>query len=99
MQNLVTFIGLIDPFTPINLYTALLPIHQLWTVDLGIKEINTFFKTGPLLLSHDVPPFDASKAVIYDYRLDYEDAAPQTTGKIGVPSVGLWDWAWLQSYW
>ena len=98
------FVALIDPFVPVNIYTALLPIRQLklppWTVSAGLSLIAAFFKIGPVLVPRDVPPFDEGKAVLKDYRLDDADAAkrPAETGKIQVPNVGLGDWKWLQPY-
>ena len=95
------FAGLIDPFTPTHVYSALLPIKQLklpqWTIDAGVHRITAFFKLGPLLVPGDVPAYDASKVVAKDYKLD-DPNAPQANGKLPVPAVSVMDWAWLQPY-
>ena len=101
MGSMEVFAGIIDPFSPLNCYTALLPIQQLklppWTIDFGLKEIAAFFKMGPFLVASDVPPFDGTKVVNQDYRLD-DQAAPASNGSIPIPAVGIGDWGWLQPY-
>lgn len=101
LQNMEVFVGLIDPFTAVNCYTALLPIKQLklppWTIEHGLKEISTFFQMGPLLIPGDVPAYDATKQVKSDYRLD-DDSAPAPNGQLAIPNVGIGEWAWLQAY-
>lgn len=100
-QKLTKFAALIDPFTSIHAYTALLPIKQLqlapWVIDHGINRIAAFFRIGPILVDEDVPPYDATKEVTQDYRLD-DDTAPTPTGSISVPSVKLGEWNWLQPF-
>lgn len=101
-SQLRLFAALIDPFTPVNIYTALLPIKQLtlpsWSITAGISNIVSFFKTGPILIPTDVPPFDPTAIVTKDYTLADDSLLKPTTASIPIPSVGLGDWAWLQPY-
>lgn len=58
--------ALVDPYTPLHVYSPILPItaRQLpaWTVQQAMQRISAFFTLGPLLLTRDVPPtYDASK--------------------------------------
>ncbi|KAI9749955.1 MAG: 40S ribosomal protein S28, partial [Chaenotheca gracillima] len=100
--NLQVFAGIVDPFTAVHVYTALLPIRQLqlppWTIEQGLSVISTFFKFGPILVPNDVPQFDPTKIIAKDYRLDDETPMAQT-GTIPIPAIGLTDWGWLQPYW
>ena len=94
--------AIVDPFTPIHVYSALLPIQQLtippWCISQGLSRIASFFKTGPTLVAEDVPAFNPVAIVDKDYRLD-DAHAPGTTGKIAIPCVGMADFKWLQPYW
>ncbi|KAL8692914.1 MAG: hypothetical protein Q9224_003863 [Gallowayella concinna] len=94
--------ALVDPFTPIHLYSALLPIKTLSiphsALDAGLKQIATFFRTGPILLDEPLPAYDEGRKVNQDYRLDDESKAPTANGTIGVPGVSIGEWAWLQPY-
>lgn len=98
-NKLNIFAALVDPFTPINIYSALLPVKQLsippWCLASGIGRIASFFKTGPILLANDIPTYDSSKDVSKDYTLD---ALPQPNGSIAIPAVTAADWRWLQPY-
>ena len=97
------YAALIDPFTPLHLYTALLPIKQLqipaWALQEGVSRIATFFRMGPILSPADVPAFDPTQVVAEDYRLDDDARRPKEIGTLGVPSVSVADWSWLQPYW
>ena len=97
-----TFAALVDPFTPLHCYTALLPIKQLvippWALQDGVSRIASFFKIGPILSPVDVPAFDAKKEVAEDYRLD-DKTRPVETGTLAVPAISVADWSWLQPFW
>ncbi|MCJ1404015.1 hypothetical protein MMC11_007239 [Xylographa trunciseda] len=101
MQKIRVFAAIVDPFTAVNCYTALLPVRQMklpqWTIHTGLNEISAFFKMGPFLVPSDVPAFDTTKIVAKDYKLD-DPNAPQPNGTLPIPSVGMGDWAWLQPY-
>ena len=94
--------AIVDPFTPVHVYSALLPIKQLaipsWCISDGLGRIASFFKTGPTLLANDVPAFDPNKEIAQDYRLGDPDM-PKTNGTIPIPSVSMADYKWLQPYW
>ena len=85
--------AIVDPFTPIHLYSALLPIKTLtiphFAVSGGLNNIATFFRTGPILLDEPLPSYDEGKRVKQDYRLDDQTKAPTANGEIGVPGVSL----------
>ena len=93
--------AIVDPFTPVNIYTALLPIKQLaipsWCLSSGLDRIASFFKTGPTLIANDVPDFDPTKEVKEDYCLN-DPTMPATNGAIPIPAVGMADFKWLQPY-
>ena len=93
LQAATILSALVDPFTPIHLYSAMLPIKTLtipqFALDTGLRQIATFFRTGPILLDDPLPVYDDGKKVKEDYRLDDESKAPPTNGTIGVPGVSL----------
>ena len=96
------FPAIIDPFTAVHIYTALLPIAQLklppWILSTQLKNIASFFKIGPLLLPSDVPACDDTKVVTENYKLDDPAMQGMLNGEIELPNVGLADWGWLQPY-
>ncbi|MCJ1256561.1 hypothetical protein MMC24_004383 [Lignoscripta atroalba] len=101
-EMLKIFAGVVDPFTAVNCYTALLPIRQLqlppWTIEQGLSALAAFFKFGPIMIPYDLPPFDSTKVITKDYRLD-DSSAPTQTGTLSIPAVGLGEWSWLQPFW
>ena len=92
--------GIIDPFTPVHIYSALLPIKTLtlpsFSISNGLANISTFFRLGPVLIPGDVPPCNDAMNVSQDYN--FQSNPPATNGKITIPSVGLGEFAWLQPY-
>ena len=97
------FLGLVDPFTAIHVYSALLPIQHLklssFVLSLDLDKICSFFKAGPLI-PNPLPAFDASKNVDHDYNLDPNAVnRPVEAGKVQIPALNLNDWAWLQPHW
>ena len=94
------FSGIIDPFTPVHIYSALLPIKTLtlpsFSISNGLANISTFFRLGPVLIPGDVPPCNDELNVSQDYN--FQSNPPATNGKITIPSVGLGEFAWLQPY-
>ncbi|KAG8527297.1 uncharacterized protein KY384_008041 [Bacidia gigantensis] len=101
--NLQVYPAIIDPFTAVHAYTALLPIAQLrlptWVLDSQLNSISSFFKIGPLLLREDVPPFSPTDEITADYNLNDPATAQKSTGILEIPNVALADWNWLQPYW
>ncbi len=104
-SQLQVFAALVDPFTAVHFYSALLPIKQLripsWAVDRGISRLAAFFKKGPTLIPADVPPFHANTpdaTYVVDKDLPLGSPQPAQTGTIPVPAVSVGDWNWLQPY-
>jgi hypothetical protein len=56
---------IMDPFTPIHLYTPILPIKSLklpsWTVQDACRKMTAFFHLGPMLITRDVPTYATLK--------------------------------------
>jgi hypothetical protein len=98
---------LLDPFTPLHLYTPILPIKSLklpeWSVQTALEKMSAFFHVGPVLITRDVPTtYDSAKAVSADdwvkKQLDHT-VNPEAAGirlPISVGKKGSWNW--LQPY-
>ncbi|KAL8756888.1 MAG: hypothetical protein Q9184_004359, partial [Pyrenodesmia sp. 2 TL-2023] len=58
-ERLLVKTMLIDPYTPLHVYTPILPITFLqlpaWTVQRALEKMSAFFRLGPVLLTKDVP--------------------------------------------
>ena len=66
--NMQVFGTIMDPFLPVHAYSVILPNKPLslpnWTVEQGLKNINAFWKIGPLLVADDVPAtYDPTRAL------------------------------------
>lgn len=75
---------LIDPFAPVHLYSAILPIKSLqlpaWTLSEPMRNMTAFFSMGPLLLTRDVPKtFDADREASASSWLDPSMQQPNQT--------------------
>lgn len=96
------FAGLIDPFTPVHVYTAMLPTKLLKlpqsAVTRSLERIRSFFKTGPIISPTLIPPFDSTKTVSKDVLLGNDASLPAQTGTIQVPAASTADWLWMQPY-
>lgn len=105
-MNTTIFAALVDPFTPVHIYSALLPIKQLqlpsWTVDRAMARLASFFRKGPTLIASDVPTFHpntSTQTFVVDRDIPLDDPKqPVQTGEIAVPAVSVGDWNWLQPY-
>ena len=97
---------LIDPYTPLHVYSPMLPIKTLqlppWTIEQAFTRMTAFFRLGPSLLSQDVQPYDGDHRLQPDSWATKRDAAADPTQAL--PAVrlpisgkkGLW--RWLQPY-
>jgi hypothetical protein len=59
---------IMDPFLPIHAYSAILPNLSLslpnWTIQDAMKNINAFWRIGPMLVPIDLPPaYDVARAL------------------------------------
>ncbi|KAF8443357.1 hypothetical protein BGX38DRAFT_761779 [Terfezia claveryi] len=104
-QMLKSFGVVMDPFTPIHLYSGILPIKELrlptWTWQDAMSRMTAFFRVGPLLQAKDVEAFNKDYILNSDYRLgDNEIPNVQKNHKgVIVPGIQEKDgWRWLQPY-
>ena len=101
-QKYRCFAGLVDPFVPVHIYTALLPVKLLQlsqsAISRSLGRIRSFFKTGPIISPTLLPPFDRSQTVAQDIVLGDSADLPSTTGTVQIPAANLADWLWLQPY-
>jgi hypothetical protein len=61
---------LIDPYTPIHIYSPILPVKSLqlpaWTVQAACRKMTAFFHLGPMLITRDVAPFEQVQGAVAD---------------------------------
>ncbi|KAL8655032.1 MAG: hypothetical protein Q9210_001155 [Variospora velana] len=87
-QQLLVKTMLIDPYTPLDVYTPILPIKSLqlpaWTVQRALEKMSAFFHLGPLLLTKDIPsdydpanPLDAETWLLRQHQGATDPAAAQ----------------------
>ncbi|CAO2658401.1 Nn.00g061240.m01.CDS01 [Neocucurbitaria sp. VM-36] len=95
-----TFVALINPFTPVHVYSSILPIQPLslppWTWQEAFTKMTAFFSIGPLVVPANVPAYDASHKLTSDKKLSDDVLYPKSV--VPIPTVDLADWAWLQPY-
>lgn len=77
---------LVDPYTPMHIYSPILPTVALqlpaWTIQAAMKSMSAFFHLGPVLLTSDVPSTAAAAR-----------APPTTTVRLPISGrKGAWDW-------
>ncbi|KAH8797905.1 hypothetical protein F5884DRAFT_687621 [Xylogone sp. PMI_703] len=101
---------IVDPFTPIHAYSAILPNRSLtlppWTVQAAFKEMTAFFHVGPIITTKDVPPtYDMTHPLTGEYSLTDDSTNSMTTAAaavpqptVAIPVVGAAEWNWLQPY-
>ncbi|KAE8356854.1 hypothetical protein BDV28DRAFT_41567 [Aspergillus coremiiformis] len=99
-RKLTTFGFIMDPFTPVNAYSSILPVEPLrlppWTWENALKSMTAFFSFGPFVVTDDVPSFDREKELKYDYKLS--GGSQDIAGVLKLPSLAIADWSWLQPY-
>ena len=90
---------IMDPFQPINVFSAILPTQPLnlapWTWEVAIKKMTAFFTMGPLLLPQDVDT--SGQKLPDDYKLT--PPASDDTAKVAplqLPVLNVAEWSWLQ---
>jgi len=101
-KQLKVFGAIVDPFTAFHAYTGILPIGTLklpsWTVQSALEKMTAFFHVGPIITTSDVPPFSADYELTSAQDEKIMPTGPGGTGGIGIPSLPIGDWAWLQPY-
>ena len=95
------FGALVDPFLPINAYSSILPIKSLrlptWTWESALKKMTTFMHAGPLIVTENMPDYDAERTLGRKYNL--KDLKPEDLkGAVSLPTLQVADWNWLQPY-
>lgn len=89
--------ALIDPFTPVNVYSGILPPKPLqllpWVWQDALQKMMAFLHLGPLVMINDVPAFNKSK----ELTDNWEDVTPAPSAVCMHTMQGV-DWAWLQPY-
>jgi hypothetical protein len=101
-EQLCIFGAIVDPFSPIHAWSGILPVKDLvlpnWTWQGPIDKLSAFFHTGPVLVTSDVPDFDATR------RLKQGELIPKVVDKtqpneaVVLPGGSLGQWSWLQPY-
>jgi hypothetical protein len=83
---------IMDPFTPIHLYSPILPITTLklpsWTVQDACRKMTAFFHLGPMLVTRDVPTYATLKRFNLLATADTQGGAG---GQVPVPTLGKTD--------
>ncbi|KAG6362796.1 hypothetical protein INS49_007890 [Diaporthe citri] len=101
-EQLNVFGAIVDPFSPVHAYSAILPVKELvlpnWTWQSALDKISAFFHIGPVLVTSDVPDFIESRRLVQG-KLPPKLVAKQK-GETGVllPGGSLGQWTWLQPY-
>ncbi|KAK4040197.1 hypothetical protein C8A01DRAFT_35799 [Parachaetomium inaequale] len=93
---------ILDPFTPLHVYSDLLPIAALalppWTVERALARMTAFFRVGPLLVPADVPALAGQELAKHVLRPGDAPGAVLQGSEVAAPCVGKARWAWLQPY-
>ncbi|KAH8689865.1 hypothetical protein BGW36DRAFT_389837 [Talaromyces proteolyticus] len=89
---------LVDPFTPVNAYSSILPVEPLalspWTWESALLKMTAFFHFGPLVVEDDVPELNPKKVLTANYNLENDTVKE----KIKLPALAAAEWSWLQPY-
>jgi hypothetical protein len=95
-----TFVALINPFTPVHVYSSILPIqplsHPPWTWQEAFTKMTAFFSLGPLIVPANVPAYNAAHQLTSAKKLSDDVLYPKSA--VPIPTVDLAEWAWLQPY-
>ncbi|KAL1592605.1 hypothetical protein SLS60_011021 [Paraconiothyrium brasiliense] len=95
--NLLVVGALIDPFTPVNVYSGILPPKSLqllpWVWQDALQKMTAFLHLGPLVMINDVPPYDQMKKLT-----DRWDEVTPVKSAVRMHTMQGVDWAWLQPY-
>ncbi|KAF3923151.1 hypothetical protein ABW20_dc0108265 [Dactylellina cionopaga] len=98
--HMSVFGAMVDPFVSIHAYSSILPIQVLtlppWTWQQAMKNMTGFFHMGPILVTQDVPPYNAQNKLAADYS--WATTQNATGPDVAIPAVSQADWAWLQPY-
>lgn len=102
---LKSFGCVMDPFTPIHLYSGILPIKELrlptWTWQDAMSRMTAFFRVGPLLQPRDVEELNTQYILSGEYRLGDKQIPNVDKNHKGVIVPGIQEkdgWRWLQPY-
>ncbi|KAL5324745.1 hypothetical protein ACEPPN_009293 [Leptodophora sp. 'Broadleaf-Isolate-01'] len=106
-NKFTVFGAIMDPFTSLHFYTAILPIQTLtlppWTIGSAMKKMTAFFHMGPLVVVDNISEkLDTTKILDNSYSYDNWGKFMVTdgggVGGLGIPALNMADWAWLQPF-
>lgn len=96
---------LIDPFTPVNVLSGIVPKVKLqlpsWTIHSALRRMTAFFQMGPILTTAKEQPFrEEAEPKSSDVAYLNKPTPPSIEhGKgIAIPTLQTADWNWLQPY-
>jgi hypothetical protein len=99
-QQLQVFGALINPFTPVQVYTSFLPIQPIelpsWTWQSAMAKMTAFFRLGSFVMPTDVPAFDKQYELTPSSGSGDVQLVPKY--KALIPNSGIAEWNWLQPY-
>ncbi|KAJ9607111.1 hypothetical protein H2200_008183 [Cladophialophora chaetospira] len=106
LQHSIIKTLLIDPYTPIHLYSGILPINSLqlpgWSLQIAMRNMTAFFTVGPILVTTDVPKvYDPNQKLTADSWITHmaDPKASPDACKVKLPIAGgKGMWNWLQPY-
>jgi len=105
---------LLDPFSPVHLYSGILPVKALrlpsWSLQAAMRRMTAFFRMGPLLVTDGAAlRYVADKRLTADYNLAAmqeveapEEAAGDATAVkhpgVAIPAMRSAEWNWLAPF-
>ncbi|KAH8901387.1 hypothetical protein GQ53DRAFT_851002 [Thozetella sp. PMI_491] len=106
IAQMTTKTVLIDPYTPVHVYSGILPIASLqlpaWTMQQAMKNMTAFFTMGPILLTKDVPKlWDSTSPLTPSTWMQAQSntSTNNSVAPISLPIAGQRGlWQWLQPY-
>ena len=90
-RQLQIFGAVFDPFAPITAFTSILPMRALslptWSWETALKRITAFFHAGPLLLTDDMPPFNAEHRLEQTEQGGYDPGQTVPGAQVSMPAL------------
>ncbi|OCT52853.1 hypothetical protein CLCR_09438 [Cladophialophora carrionii] len=101
-EQLCVFGAIVDPFSPVHAWSGILPVKDLvlpnWTWQGPIDQVSAFFHAGPVLVTSDVPDFDAKRELRQGKLIPKVVDKKQPDEAVALPGGSLGQWTWLQPY-
>ncbi|KAH7246599.1 hypothetical protein BKA59DRAFT_556265 [Fusarium tricinctum] len=100
--QLAVFGAIVDPFSAVHAYSGVLPVKELllpdWTWQGPIQQISAFFHAGPVLVTWDVPKFNAGSQLTQGKLIPKIVDKKKGEHGVALPGGSLGQWTWLQPY-